>query len=127
VNTEIKTKWVKALRSGEYEQTKACLNDGVGMCCLGVLTDLYRQEKGGEWGPSTLGSDMKILSGIKGEETSVLPAEVTSWAEVDQRTVHIFAGPRDNLDLGRDWVSLANLNDEGLTFSQIADIIEYFE
>src|SRR5687768_3068313 len=31
-------KWVKALRSGEYGQTKGVLTDGIGgLCCLGVL------------------------------------------------------------------------------------------
>jgi len=34
----LKKKWVKALRSGEYEQTSDTLCNGVGgFCCLGVL------------------------------------------------------------------------------------------
>jgi len=35
---KIKKKWLKALRSGEYGQTKGVLTDGEGnFCCLGVL------------------------------------------------------------------------------------------
>jgi hypothetical protein len=33
----IKEKWINALNSGEYKQTKRCLYDGDGYCCLGVL------------------------------------------------------------------------------------------
>lgn len=29
-------KWIAALDSGEYEQTKGCLEDRKGYCCLGV-------------------------------------------------------------------------------------------
>lgn len=31
-----KSKWVKALRSGKYEQTTGSLNNSSGYCCLGV-------------------------------------------------------------------------------------------
>ena len=37
----IKNKWIKALRSGEYEQnTSGYLKNDVGYCCLGVLGEL---------------------------------------------------------------------------------------
>lgn len=34
-------KWIAALRSGEYEQTRGALNDENGFCCLGVACDLF--------------------------------------------------------------------------------------
>lgn len=34
--SEFKAAWIKALRSGEYTQTKDFLFDGKGYCCLGV-------------------------------------------------------------------------------------------
>lgn len=34
---DVKKKWLKALRSGKYKQTKGTLCDGKGYCCLGVL------------------------------------------------------------------------------------------
>ena len=45
MDKELKTKWVEALRSGEYEQGRMSLrrlkNDGgYSYCCLGVLADI---------------------------------------------------------------------------------------
>lgn len=37
MRAEDKTKWLEALRSGEYKQCASTLHDGVGYCCLGVL------------------------------------------------------------------------------------------
>lgn len=36
----LKQKWVKALRSGKYEQARGCLKSNNAFCCLGVLADL---------------------------------------------------------------------------------------
>jgi hypothetical protein len=38
--------WVKALRSGEYEQTTGVLKDKAGYCCLGVLCELAAKDGG---------------------------------------------------------------------------------
>ena len=38
-------KWVKALRSGEYKQTKLSLSDDVGYCCLGVVCKVFIPEE----------------------------------------------------------------------------------
>ena len=45
VNAWVKA-WVKALRSGEYEQCRARLHDGKGFCCLGVAIDVLVE---GDW------------------------------------------------------------------------------
>jgi len=37
LNPELKSKWLTALRSGEYEQARGDLSRGKGFCCLGVL------------------------------------------------------------------------------------------
>jgi hypothetical protein len=37
MDAQLKAKWVKALRSGEYEQTKHELECDGAFCCLGVL------------------------------------------------------------------------------------------
>lgn len=42
---KLKAKWVKALRSGRYQQTKGFLHDEKGYCCLGVLCRLMGAEK----------------------------------------------------------------------------------
>jgi hypothetical protein len=36
MDAELKAKWVKALRSGEFEQCRGDLSDGIGFCCIGV-------------------------------------------------------------------------------------------
>lgn len=33
----LKTKWITALRSGDYAQCRMAMHDGTGYCCLGVL------------------------------------------------------------------------------------------
>lgn len=46
MNQEINQKWVEALRSGKYRQTRGKLKARNGaMCCLGVLCDI----QGAEW------------------------------------------------------------------------------
>lgn len=40
MDKKLKTKWVKALRSGKYRQTNGVLKDKAGFCCLGVLRDV---------------------------------------------------------------------------------------
>jgi hypothetical protein len=37
MDKKLKAKWVKALMSGEFQQTTGVLNDQHGHCCLGVL------------------------------------------------------------------------------------------
>ena len=40
-------KWVEALESGQYKQTKGYLSKGNNrFCCLGVACDLYQEEIG---------------------------------------------------------------------------------
>lgn len=41
MNKGIKDRWITALRSEKYSQTKGNLRDDEGYCCLGVLCDLY--------------------------------------------------------------------------------------
>jgi len=36
---KVKNTWVKALRSGKYNQTQEALKDKTGFCCLGVLKE----------------------------------------------------------------------------------------
>lgn len=41
---EIKTKWLSALRSGDYTQSGGSLKDEQGYCCLGVLMEVVDGE-----------------------------------------------------------------------------------
>jgi hypothetical protein len=49
MKTEIKERWINALRSGEYRQDKTCLRTINGYCCLGVLLDVTKDISKGNW------------------------------------------------------------------------------
>ena len=112
---EIKEKWVAALRSGEYQQTTEVLHDDNGFCCLGVLTELYRQEHGGEWEKISDSSTIyKFVNKfyLDGCETEILPWTVVHWSGLNDQVPHL----ADNY--------ISNLNDSGMSFAKIADLIE---
>lgn len=44
LTSELKAKWIAALRSGKYTQTAARLRSPTGHCCLGVLCDVINPE-----------------------------------------------------------------------------------
>jgi hypothetical protein len=70
----LKAKWVKALRSGDYEQGHGCLRDSAGgYCCLGVLAEVA-----GERSVSS-GGALRESQGYYGDESShkvALPAGI---------------------------------------------------
>jgi len=109
---EIKDKWVAALRSGEYKQGKNRLRTDDTYCCLGVLCAVYSKETGnGNWG---------LIDGtfIDGEQIGmgVPPMSIVNWAE--------FNTPNPNPRIPSKERSLAELNDKGFSFNEIADLIE---
>jgi hypothetical protein len=111
MDKDLKEKWLKALRSGEYKQTQRFLKKDSGFCCLGVLTDLYINENGGSWTqgitwyfPITI-SDGKPTTSIF---ASVLPYDILKNADLNMA----------------DTMDLADMNDTGSSFKEIADYIE---
>jgi hypothetical protein len=109
VKADVKKEWVAALRSGEFEQAKGSLRDDDGYCCLGVLCELYRRKKGGEWKRKRGCFEYLGMVGL-------LPSMVVAWAGLEDKSPTVKKGAAD--------VSLANLNDQGLGFERIADEIE---
>lgn len=98
---EIKELWLKALRSGEYKQAKNYLRRNDQFCCLGVLCDLHAKAGLGFWdGENYLW------------EGKVLPRTIQEWAGLNT------SEPEAE---GR---TLSGLNDDGVDFNEIADIIE---
>jgi len=96
----LKEQWLTALRSGEYRQTDSYLHKGNGFCCLGVLADIC----GAGWEQY----DFDISEGIfhiKGTEETA-----------------IYRGP--NGELSDEAETLAEMNDNGSGFGEIADYIE---
>lgn len=123
MNPVIKKKWVKALRSGEYEQGQNKLlertNEGDKFCCLGVLCNIYAQEH-----PGTGFKEEKdgSLTWYFNETDVLLPKDVAKWADLDKdiRLYEVSEYDRkDTEDL------LAYLNDDKeMNFNQIADWID---
>ena len=113
---EIKEKWVDALRSGEYQQGTGYLkviheNGDAKYCCLGVLCELALKdnldlpitETERFWN-----SDLLTAIAFDGEE-EYPPEEIDKWTDLPDFPV---------LEL------LAEKNDKGQSFDQIADYIE---
>ncbi len=118
MNKEVGRRWVKALRSGEYEQGKRRLTqinfDGEAKhCCLGVLCDLAVKDDDIEVSVlTTTGGDL-----LYDDRASYLPLTVAEWAGLEETNVAV---KHDGYN-----TTLAHLNDAlGLTFDRIADVIE---
>jgi hypothetical protein len=97
---EIADKWVEALRSGHYKQTRGRLRDTQGYCCLGVLCEIS--------GLSKFNEENKYLG-----KDEILPELVRGWSGMISK---------DGTYTSND--SLAGDNDDGMVFSEIADTIE---
>jgi len=122
MRAEIKDKWVAALRSGEYVRTRETLRDDYGFCCLGVLCDLYieesqnvTEEQRSYWnnGHEFMVAKDPEQPGGGYYENAVLPDSVMNWAGMKTTDGSI----------SKD-ICLASLNDQGMEFEQIADVIE---
>lgn len=104
MNPEVKTKWVAALRSGDYRQGRGTLRSSADeYCCLGVLCDLA------------------VKDGIL-DQPDRGPYRGSPWS---------YGGNSGYPPVGVDyWVgalrmgTLVDMNDTGVPFSEIADYIE---
>lgn len=94
MDTEIKRKWVEALRSGEYMQAQGKLRRSDGYCCLGVLCD---------------------VTGIELDEYGT--PENQKWDGFYESLMGEHIG-REQRDV------LMDMNDGGAPFTEIADYIE---
>ena len=104
MDKKLKRKWVKALRSGQYDQAtgKLCVN-GTAFCCLGVLCDI----QGAYWDEDEFRTWRPILPSGRVAEKAVLPPRAYSAGLTAEQT-----------DV------LIEMNDEGESFKKIADWIE---
>ena len=105
--------WIEALRSGKYTQTKQCLKNDKGFCCLGVACEISglgqfeAKKEVLEYLPDG-NNVMGIVHKYLGESTE-LPEEVFTlmglpYSEFEQ--------------------DLIKMNDDGISFSEIADYLE---
>lgn len=70
---KIKALWVKALRSGDYQQTRGRLREGSSFCCLGVLCNLHAMAH------PAVAADQISRTEYMGHE-GTLPPDVVTWA-----------------------------------------------
>lgn len=134
-------KWVDALRSGDYAQTKSVLErpgPAGGFCCLGVGCKLFLSDT--RLDPSGMdleGTDLEDQLDDT-DEVHYGPEDDRSYESAPTVLVEKL-GLRGNLGTIRGWpeglecpqrahggdcISLADLNDVGWSFKQIADFIE---
>lgn len=138
---------MKALRSGKYKQGKKALKvefkNGVRHCCLGVLCELYQQDREkkqalplttrdikfaeSNCSDRSLARAKKIFAFGRDEYTTVVPPSVQRWAGLADPAGEFREGRTSLPKLSGVTVvcdSLAELNDAGASFKRIASIIE---
>lgn len=102
-------KWIEALRSGQYQQGAGSLNREGRFCCLGVLCDLIDPNAWvSGFGAHTRGDAPKAFHYRMGLYHGYPPPEVCESAGLDFKEAR----------------RLANMNDKGATFEEIAQDIE---
>lgn len=99
MNKRLKARWIKALRSGKYKQTTGTMKDAAGYCCLGVLREL-------------------IAPGSRAEDCNA--------SALGPRHCKIAGLPRYSTDVRSESPQnkVAKMNDDGRSFTEIADYIE---
>lgn len=126
MNEEVKTKWLAALRSGNYTQGMKRLRTNDSFCCLGVLCDLAISEgigdlkwSGSQYTTNDVPSDVFFEAVNENDwDAYLVPEPVVAWANLElTNPEHYVNGERQ---------TLAALNDGGKTFEQIADVIEEY-
>ncbi|MEM8598339.1 MAG: hypothetical protein AAGF99_00320 [Bacteroidota bacterium] len=143
MNAAIQDRWLAALRGGGYSQTQGQLRDDHGFCCLGVLSDVVADDVGGKWddddfcvGPEK--SSYALVPSVQehckiGTLDPKLPTKANpfliafygDYTEDDTAYDTLADYVRDNTE-SKNPVPLSILNDHGVTFAEIADLIETF-
>lgn len=129
MNPDVKAKWLTALRSGEYSQTKGYLHNAEGYCCLGVLCDIA--VKDGVIESSTSDAE-NYAEGVRiYDGRAELPTDtVAAWAgfginEFGLRELSPTVTAYHPEDGSESAITLSELNDTwGASFETIADLVE---
>lgn len=113
---EIKAEWIKALRSGEYEQGRIGLRHGDTYCCLGVLCDIAVRH-----GIIPVRNVSKQY--LYGDDAGTPPQALVQWAFGTDKYI-----PKDQYIVKTPSYGRRNLifcNDVArYTFTEIANLIE---
>lgn len=129
IRDQLQEEWVEALLSGEYEQTQHALHNDEGFCCLGVGCETVL-----EFGidvPVSFREDVRHY--LYDDNSNLLPQSVqmllglrTIDGEfiIDSEEILKIIETVDVYPNIGDQAQLANLNDLGLCFEDIARIIQ---
>jgi hypothetical protein len=124
MRTDIKKRWMDALRSGEYKQGKGCLARNCSgekeYCCLGVLCDIYMQDHPNEtmtWEYDLDDSTNETKIGSLHGTEFVLPHKVQEWSGLGEAVPMV--------DYRYSHYMISELNDShNMNFNKLADLIE---
>lgn len=121
-----KEKWIEALLSGEYEQCPGALQAEGKYCCLGVKFNLSVIEHPNSYRWRIYNTyDAVDVDGSA--DNAILPPLYAKELGLARDGVFVRWGVSDSGSEAYMGVeTLADLNDNGFTFSQIADVIRYF-
>lgn len=110
---KLQLNWIKKLESGRYKQTReGFLRDENGYCCLGIcerIEDNLQKDLDGSYITKDKSHNNIVLSKNTMKKYSFR-------ADTGKALKEIIIG--DN-----SYISLADMNDEGVTFKEIAEII----
>lgn len=123
--TNLRT-WIDALRSDKYRQTTSYLHTEEGYCCLGVGCDITPEGGHPTWKPASrmrvnLGGELYeedrrseqgglVYEYARGGDLYVMPAEIRERYGITDR----------------DQTHLTDMNDNGRSFTEIADWLETY-
>ena len=135
--TDQQERWLQALESGKYNQTKEVLNDGKGgFCCLGVACDIFEEELGliKQEDHITAEFEQKNVISYKSKEDYSFYAEVPPNAVKEILNLRTnggdvkygYAAPDNHLKAYDNFVQevgycLVEMNDDGKSFKEIAE------
>ena len=131
MNHEVKTKWLEALRSGEFTQGTGCMRspDGTSHCCLGVLSELYARETNTKledlysWEYEPDAEELQEDALARGDlgQTTELHPDVAAWAGLPVLVEVKYMGRYQEEEY--DW-NIGEINDEYEKFDGIVDLID---
>lgn len=143
----VKELWLKALRSGSFEQGKNYLDRHDTYCCLGVLCTIAQAEEVVERIVGKFDSDAIYYGSDGDNDSQVLPGAVMRWADLRDEFAQVTITEEDFHSLGLKYASLSevatytyneeterddivialtSMNDYGASFEKIADMIEKY-
>lgn len=132
MKAEIRTEWTRRLRSGDIPQCEGALARGESRCCLGVLMDMAVEDGVAEKidddpARDPLYQDLTSGGDIRDASRSVLTQAVKEWAGLKDDTGSVMLRAVDTQRLNFEThTALTVLNDAGVTFVDIADVIDTY-